>query len=363
MRTPWLLALLLCSAVPALRAQDAQQSPPTLTVRSNLVEVPAIVKTKKGEIVFALTANDFTLTDDGVPQRLHLLEDTDSEPLALAVVVETGGAGANHLGDYHRLGAILGALAGGVDHRVEVIGFDSRPHVVLPFTTSTDNAAHELANLQPGDPGAAILDAVAFAVNQLRAQPARYRRAILLFSETLDQDSNTTLGEALHLITDTNTAMYSFAFRSTKAAMGHEATKFNRPNDPGPAHGCFSRGGADAEYNGHYGKQVLDCISELAPPLRLATMAFIAARDGLRRNTAESIASLTGGEFFRFHNAKDLQARLISASNDVPNYYILTFTPSDPTPGPHALHLTVNDRPQLEVRSRSQYWIDTDTPR
>ena len=94
-----------------------------------------------------------------------------------------------------------------------------------------------------------------------------------------------------------------------------------------PRHGCFSREGADAEYEGHYGKQVLDCISQLAPPLRLATMTFLAARNALRTNTAESIAQLTGGEFFHFHDAKDLKAGLIAVSNDVPNYYVLSFRP------------------------------------
>src|SRR2546429_905343 len=36
---------------------------------------------------------------------------------------------------------------------------------------------------------AAILDAVAFAVVQLREQPTRYRRAILLLTETIDRKS------------------------------------------------------------------------------------------------------------------------------------------------------------------------------
>ena len=115
---------------------------------------------------------------------------------------------------------------------------------------------------------------------QLRAQPASYRRAILLLSETIDQGSQTTLNEALRLVSDTNTAMYSFAFSSTRSAVSHEASKFGYGGntDPGPAHGCFSREGADAEYEGYYSKQVLDCISQLAPPLRLATMAFLTAQ-------------------------------------------------------------------------------------
>jgi VWFA-related protein len=332
-------------------------------VRSNLVEVPALVKTKHGQVVFALTANDFVLTDNGVPQHLNLIDDTDSQPLALAIVVEIGGAGAHHLPDYVELGPILDALIGNVEHRVALIAFDSTPRLIQPFSPSTDDVANQLANLRSGDNGASILDAVAFAVDQLRAQPANYRRAVLLFSETIDQGSHTTLGAALRLISNTNTAMYSFAFSSTRSAVSHEASKFNQ-SEPGPAHGCFSRQGADAEYSGHYSRQVLDCISQLAPPLRLATMAFLTARNGLRTNTAESVAQLTGGAFFRFHDARTLQRDLISATHDVPNYYVLSFTPTSPTPGLHALRLSLKDRPQLRLQSRSEYWIDpaTNTP-
>jgi VWFA-related protein len=357
-----IFALALSLAAVGAPAQQSDTGQPTLTVRSTLVQVPALVKTKGGDVLLRLTVDDFLLTDGGIAQKLTLDQDTDSQPLALAIVAETGGAGAGHLIDYRQLDAILDAFIGGVEHRVAVIGFDSAPHLLKPFTPNTADASRQLAKLEEGDPGAAILDAVAFAVAQLRVQPARYRRTILLLSETIDQGSQTTLSEALRLISDTNTTMYSFGFSSTGAAVSHEAAKFNS-SEAGPAHGCFSRDGADAEYEGHYGKQVLDCISQLAPPLRLATMTLLAARNALRTNTAESIAKLTGGEFFHFHDAKDLKAGLIVFSNDVPNYYVLSFRPASLTPGLHVLRLAIKDRPQLAIKFRSQYWIDSDAVR
>ncbi len=319
--------------------------------------VPVLVTTKTGKVVFELTSDDFGLTDNGVSQHFTLDEESGSQPLALAIVVETGGAGARHLGDYRGLDSILDALIGNVEHRVAVVAFDSTPHLTTPFSSTTSDASQQLANLTEGDRGAAILDAVAFAIAQLRDQPANYRRAILLVSETIDQGSETTLDDALRLISNTNTAMYSFAFSSTRAAVSHEASKLNNET-PGPAHGCFSHEGADAEYEGHYSKQVLDCISQLAPPLRLATMAFLTARNALKNKTAESIAQLAGGEFFHFHDAKDLKASLITISNDLPNYYVLSFRPSALTPGLHALHVETKDRPQLVVKARREYWID-----
>ena len=285
------------------------------------------------------------------PIRSHWSWQSSCRPAALE---------RDHLTDYQQLDSILDALIGNVAHRITLIGFDSTPHLLMPFTPATSAVAQQLSNLGEGDQGAAILDAVAFAVTQLRSEPPNYRRAILLLSETIDQGSKTTLTEALRLISDTNTAMYSFAFSSTRASVSHEASKFSN-DTPGPAHGCFSREGADAEYEGHYSKQVLDCISQLAPPLRLATMTFLTARNSLRKKTAESIADLTGGEFFRFHNAKDLKSSLITVSNTVPNYYVLSFRPSAGTPGVHALHVETKDHPDLVVKARREYWIDDDS--
>jgi VWFA-related protein len=350
------LIFMLCLAgmCPAQENADGQSM---VKVRSNLVMVPVFVQTKYGQVVFGLEANDFLLSDNGVPQLLTLEQDTDSQPLALAIVVQTGGAGARHLSDYQTLDSILDALIGNVEHRVAVIGFDGTPHLIVPFTPNTEDASSALATLSAGDHHAAILDAVAFAVAQLREQPASYRRTILLFSETIDQGSKTTLDDALRLVSDTNTAIYSFGFSSTRSAISHEASKLNS-KDPGPAHGCLSRAGADSEYEGHYSKQVLDCMSQLAPPLRLATMTFLTARNALRTNTSESLAQLAGGEFFHFRDDKDLKAGLIALSNDIPNYYVLSFQPENPTPGVHALHVATKDRPHRITKFRREYWID-----
>ena len=48
---------------------------PTLTSRSTLVRVPALVRDKDNQLVYTLAADDFVLTDDGVPQKLLLEEE------------------------------------------------------------------------------------------------------------------------------------------------------------------------------------------------------------------------------------------------------------------------------------------------
>jgi VWFA-related protein len=332
-----------------------------------LVLVPALVKNKAGDAVFSLTADDFTLTDNCVPQLLQLERDTDSQPLALAVIVQTGGKGAAYLHDYNHLGAVLDAVIGGVAHRVAVIEFDSTPRLVQDISSDTDRAAKTIADLQEGDEGAAILDALSYGIKLLHGQPPTYRHAIVLFSETVDRGSETSLEEAIRAIDDTNTAIYSFAFSSAKAAVSHEASKVplpggtpygNQPYGPG---GCMSKDpNADPDAHGKRSVQALDCASDLLPPLRLARMAYLAASNGLKRNVPESVAQLTGGEYFAFKDANTLTRHLITISNDVPNYYVLSFRPQSPEPGIHALELSLKYRADLNLRARKAYWVDAD---
>src|ERR1700753_1877158 len=167
MRPLLILTLVLSLSTAAFAQQPAppQSLPPAkLTVRSNLVMVPVFVTGGDGNVVFGLSAEDFVLTDNGVPQEIRIEDDTASQPLALAIVVETGGAGARHLEDYRALGSIMDALIGNVEHNVTVIAFDRTPHTAPTFRESTDQASGKLANLKEGDGGASILDAVAFAV-------------------------------------------------------------------------------------------------------------------------------------------------------------------------------------------------------
>jgi VWFA-related protein len=362
--------MVLLSGVAASAQTSVPPSSPgsqvtALSVRSNLVLVPALVKTKGGELVFALTADDFILTDNGVPQPLRLEPDTDAQPVALAIIVQTGGRGASHLGDYRDLDAVLDAVVGDVPHRVAVITFDSKPRLEREFTTNTDEAIRTISNLQEGGPGAAILDALNFGINLLRQQPQDYRRAVLLFSETIDDGSQTSLEEAIRTVDDTNTAIYSFGFSSTKMAVKHEGSKLPRPggsayeSEPYAKGGCMSHSpDADPDAHGSRSVQALDCASDLIPPLRLGRMAYLAAKDGLQRNVPESVAQLTGGEYFAFKDAKTLSRHLITISNDAPNYYVLSFQPQSPFPGLHALNLRLKDRPELQLSSRNSYWVD-----
>ncbi|RXH57469.1 VWA domain-containing protein [Granulicella sibirica] len=407
---PFLLSLAVLASC-SLGAQVPSSQKP-LTATSTLVLVPALVHDKAGEPVYMLSASDFLLTDNGQPQALRVEDDAGNEPLAVVIDLEVGGAGTR---EYDKLGALipmLEALVGGVQHRVAVVGFDSEPTLVQPFTAKIDSAKDAILSLQPGctrqnhfsncegpdpvhdaslgDNGAAILDSVAFSVSLLRAQPARYRRVILLISETADRGSKVTLDDAVRAISDTNTSIYSIGFSTAKSEAAHYAHQqlptgpgtpaqaadesrtmppggvelFDRANHiPNPPTGCMGKIPEqqltdDPDQNLGRLSRLYDCMGQLMPPLLVARVAAIAASNGLKRNAPETVARLTGGEYFKLTNAKSLERSLSVITNHLPNRYMLSFQPVSPQAGLHHLSVKLIDRPGLIVQARTTYWSD-----
>ena len=136
-----LACLLLATDASYARAQaSAPPASPTQTLNANstLVLVPALVRNKAGELVFTLKADDFVLTDDGIPQKLTLERDTGSEPLALVVLIQAGAAskksawypkmrGTRHGHPFLTMPIMIEAMVGNVPHRIAVVRLRQRP--------------------------------------------------------------------------------------------------------------------------------------------------------------------------------------------------------------------------------------------
>ena len=268
----------------------------------------------------------------------------------------------DQLDKYAALESMLEAVVGAVPHRIAVVGFDSSPVVVQDFTpdtTKAEQAIHALIADNNGDSKAAILDSLNFSVDLLRKQPLQYRRAILLVSETLDRGSKTKLDEAVRAISDTNTAIYSIGFSTTKSEALGETAKLSS-SQPGPAHGCFSRDPNDpnVDVSKSAAQQSAECVALLAFPLRIAQIAFVAIKDAIQHNVPETVAQLTGGEYYKLGSEKTFERDLSTIANHIPNRYMLSFQPQSPHPGFHSIALTAPGYVGLKVSARSGYWID-----
>ena len=174
--------------------------------------VPALVKDAEGGILYGLQAADFLVEDNGVEQAVRLDEAPEGQPISLVVVVQRGRRAAAEFPRMQGLRTMLDPLFELGTARVAVIEFDSHVEITRNFTTDGSLVDDDLRNLQPGDNGVVILDAVKSAVNLLSQEPPGRLRLLLLISETRDHGSRTKIEDAVAAIGQSNALMYALAF-------------------------------------------------------------------------------------------------------------------------------------------------------
>ncbi len=322
MRT--LLSVLLLATTTAIA-----QNPPasgdqsyTLRTESNIVLVPTTIQTKHGDIIYGLKQDQFVVEDNGVPQTVHLDEDTDALGLSLVVVVQCSRAAGWEYPKLNGLGTMIDDIAGGAPREVAVVTYGSAPLLLGKFSDNVDVMARALAQLEPcDDPDASTLDAVAYATKLLDARKNHYRHAILLISETRDHGSTKKPAEVIAALGRTNTVVDSVAFGPGKTEVLN-----------------------DLKYGGGSG------------PIGLLVMAV----NALKKNAAHELAALSGGEYINFTTQKGFDAGLHQLSNHVHNYYLLSFQPhgvnGEPVSGMHTIRVKVPDYPDAHVRFRESYF-------
>ncbi len=319
-----LFAVLSCATVAA-----AQNPPPTgdqsytLKTQSNIVLVPTTVQTKHGDMIYGLKQNQFVVEDNGVPQTVHLDEDTDSLGLSLVVVVQCSRSAGWEFPKLNGLGIMIDAIAGDAPREVAIVTYGSAPLLLGKFSTSVDAMNHALAQLEPcDDPDASTIDAVAYATKLLEARKNHYRHAILLISETRDHGSLKKPAEVIAALGRTNTVVDSVAFGPGKTEIL-----------------------SDLKYGGGSG------------PIGLLVMAV----NALKKNAAHELAALSGGEYINFTTQKGFDQGLQQLTNHVHNYYLLSFQPhaeanGEPLSGMHRIRVEIPDYPEARVRFRESYF-------
>jgi VWFA-related protein len=330
--TPMIVAsLLLCSTITAQNLPPAtapepmpntQGQTPTLRVTTTEVLVPTLVQKKDGEILYGLKQNDFILEDNGVPQKVHVQEEMDTAPVALVVAVEQGGASVLEFDKLAKLGPLLDLFLTDPRSQVALVGFDSTQHLIQDYTHAGDQVNDALKNLQPGDGGASILDTISYSVNLLQSQPKDFRRVLLLISEERDHGSKHTKPEKLiKQIGESDVLVLSVSFSPSRAEFAHD----------------IKDSGDD---------RTLNMISALA----MVVKAF-------KKNVTKEIADMSGGEYTTFTGDKRFESRVVDAAKHMRNRYLLTFSPSEPTPGLHSIRVRTAQDYGARIIARANYWL------
>ena len=310
----------------AAKAAPSNQTP-TITVQSQLVLVPTEVRTKKGDTIYGLHADDFTVEADSVHQRVRLDESGDPVPLSLVVVVQCSRDAFREGPKIRGLSTMVDAVVGGAPAQVAVADFGTEPELLTNLTPDPDKREQAFAKLQPcyDDGGASVYDAVAYGNWILERAHAPGRRVILLISETRDHGSVGKLAGIVESLNRANTIVDAVSFSPGRDAIVEDA----KTGD-----------GAAGSVIG------------------LALMAVQA----LRKIAPKEFARETGGEYINFSNQNGFDRGLNTLANRLHNAYALSFVPHFPpdsagaTPGLHELRVRVPKYPDAVIKAREAYW-------
>lgn len=164
----------------------AAASLPAQTFRSGVDAVSVdVLVTRDGRPVAGLTADDFTLLDNGVEQRIDTLL-FDEVPITLLLALDVsgsvGGAGLEQL----RAAVRAAGESLRPDDRVGLLTFSDRIRLALEPPSSADRLAAALGRVRAG--GATALYDATFTALALREQTVG-RMVVLLFSDGDDTAS------------------------------------------------------------------------------------------------------------------------------------------------------------------------------
>ena len=176
----WPAALVLLFIVTAAPARSQDSSTPTFHVKVRLVNVFVNVTDATGAPVGGLQQDDFTLTEDGVPQKISYFDRQTDMPLQLVLAIDTSGSVRKDLDiEVHAAHDFMRALLRPVD-RLDLIDFNSSVREVVPFTADMHRLDWGLANMDLG-PATALYDAIYLSAQNLA--PRSGRKALIVISD------------------------------------------------------------------------------------------------------------------------------------------------------------------------------------
>jgi len=332
---------------PAGRAQAADQPALTLKVQAREVLLPVTVRDKKGALVTSLSVSDFTLTEDGRPQKIKSFARETNLPFRLGLLVDTSKSLAEALESERKAaGKFVDTMLPGDGKtgrdQAFLLHFDHEVELLEDFTSARAELHHELDEMGPtprgqndaqgpettGDDrgndrqhnrgGTELYDAIFLAADELM-KPKDGRKALVVFSDGVDRGSKETLNDAVDAADRANLAIYTVYFKGEQERRpgGFDGLGGDRRGGmggggyPGGGGGYPGGGGGypgGGRRNGGGGGR------QREPEV-----------DG--KKIMEKIAERTGGRFFEAKKKDSLDEIYGEIAEELRGQYLLTYTP------------------------------------
>lgn len=184
-----------------------QDKPDTsLKIKTDLVTLPIVVTDRKGDLVNGLKQGDFSVYDEGTLQKIALFS-VDDSPVSLSVVFDSSGSMSGKKIDQAKQAIARFVETSHPRDEFFLIGFNSRPQLLLGSTRDAYALAAKLTYVKP-DGETALYDAVYLSVEKT-LRGTHPRKVALVISDGLDNDSRYTYNDVKRLLQESGVVVYA----------------------------------------------------------------------------------------------------------------------------------------------------------
>ena len=373
-------------------AADSPDSATThLSVDARLVNLPVVVRDKKGALVQNLTKTDFDLNVDSHPQVIRYFDHDNNLPLTLGLLVDTSASQRDVL-DQERtasssfLDTMLTAPAGRAPDQAFVIQFARSVELLQDLTPSrpklqaalkeidtpspNDTSSNSSGSNDPNDPnsnsgsnqgrrggngsgghrggGTAMYDAVFLSADELLSKQ-HGRKALIILSDGVDNASKESLAHSIESTQRADTIVYAIYFKGEEhGSSGNRGGGFpgggggrgggiGFPGGGYPGGGGGGRGSGGQRGGGGGGSQETHV-------------------DG--KKILERITGETGGRLFEVSKKQDVASIYNQIAEELRSQYRLGYTPdaTASADGYHQIDLGIPKQKNLNVQTRDGYY-------
>jgi Ca-activated chloride channel family protein len=283
----------------------------TLHIKVSLVTVGVRVSDSRGRNVIGLKAEDFSLFDDGIQEKIEFFS-SEEQPITLGIVLDRSFSMTyNDKLDRAKESAV--ALVRSAHEGSEYFYFTFDDQVRLAADSTTDRREIEAAIRQtPIGQGTSLFDAVVRSLAQSR-QANRPRQALVIISDGADQHSKTRLQEMMRIVRESELQIYTI---------------------------------------GYFGPTEDKLFRMSGPKVQLSEDRFI----DNPRTVLENIAHESGAESYFPRTDAELAKTIEEITKDLRTQYTLAFypRPEEPEKSYHQLRVTVRGG-RHAVRARPGY--------
>ena len=349
------LIVLPCMRAEAQEQEGAPKSPATITVDTKLVNLPVIVRDKKGALIQNLSKAEFALNVDGHPETIRYFDKDNDLPLTLGLLVDTSGSVRSALDEERTaseafLDEMMTAPANRTPDQAFLIQFAHETELLQDLSSSRPKLRQALDQIGTSSPdesgnnqgtnggnsgygrngrhgghhggGTTLYDAIFLASDSLM-QTQHGRKALVVLTDGEDRGSMETLARAIAAAQRAETVVYAIHFKGEQHGYVGHGGGYGRRG------GGFPGGGQRGGENHPDGKKVL-----------------------------EQITGETGGHMFEVSGKQTFTTIYTQIAEELRSQYRLGYTPDAATAaqGFHRVDLTVPKDKKLIVQTRDGYY-------